>query len=476
MDKFELFLLGNQPTVSLGTTKIWSIVPPSENETDTQTIQVASFESASTLKEIAQKANAEYFVLQVKAGLISIDEKELNIWYNQATNANAQLCYANYYELSAGGKKELPTIAYTEGSIRDDFNFGPLVLVKTSALKGYIETCPPEFQFAAWYSFRLFMSRNGNITKAENYVYSYEEPDLRASGAKQFDYVSPSNRARQIEMEQAATFHLKEIGALVSPPFKPAVFSESDFQVEASVIIPVRNRVKTLADAVNSVLNQKTNFNFNLIVIDNHSTDGTTELLKNIDDKRLVHIIPTRLDLGIGGCWNEGINHLGCGRFAVQLDSDDLYSDENTLQKVVDKFHSEQCAMVIGSYKMVNFNLEEIPPGVIDHREWTDNNGPNNALRINGLGAPRAFYTPVVRQIGFPNVSYGEDYAVAIAISGTYKLGRIYDPIYLCRRWDDNTDSNLSIDKVNAHNVFKDSLRDAEIKKRKKNNSGFTVE
>jgi len=474
MDTIELFLLGNQPAVSLGTTKIWTIVPSSESKTDNQTIQVPSFESALALKEIVLKATAEYFVLQVKAGFVSIEEKELSNWTKVTKEADALLSYSNYYELSAGGKKELPTIEYTEGSIRDDFNFGPLILLKTSALKEYINISAPEYTYAGWYSFRLFLSRKGNITKAENYVYSYEEPDLRASGAKQFDYVNPSNRARQIEMEQAATFHLKEIGALVSPPFKPAVFSESSFEVEASVIIPVRNRVKTLADAVNSVLNQKTSFPFNLIVIDNHSTDGTTELLQKIDDQRLVHIIPERLDLGIGGCWNEGINHPSCGRFAVQLDSDDLYSDENTLQKVVDKFRSEQCAMVIGSYQMVNFNLEEIPPGIIDHREWTDDNGPNNALRINGLGAPRAFYTPVVRQIGFPNVSYGEDYAVAIAISSTYKVGRIYEPIYLCRRWDDNTDSNLSIDKVNAHNVFKDSLRDAEIKKRKKLN-GFSV-
>jgi hypothetical protein len=475
MDKFELFLLGNQTAASLGTTKIWSIVPSTDITTSNQTIQVTSFESTLALKEIAKKATADYFLLQVKSGQISMDEKELDCWLNEAKETNALLSYSNYYELSSSEKKELPTIEYTEGSIRDDFNFGPLVLIKTSALKEYIETCPSEFQFAGWYSFRLFLSRNGNVTKAENYRYSYEEPDMRASGAKQFDYVSPSNRARQIEMEQAATFHLKAIGALVLPPFKPASFDESNFDFEASVIIPVRNRVKTLADAINSVLNQKTNFRFNLIVIDNHSTDGTTELLRAITDSRLVHTIPSRLDLGIGGCWNEGVNHPSCGRFAVQLDSDDLYSDENTLQKVVDKFRTEQCAMVIGSYKMVNFNLEEIPPGIIDHREWTDDNGPNNALRINGLGAPRAFYTPVVRQIGFPNVSYGEDYAVAIAISGTYKLGRIYEPIYLCRRWDDNTDSNLSIDKMNAHNLFKDSLRSTEIEKRKNNNSGFSI-
>jgi glycosyltransferase involved in cell wall biosynthesis len=275
------------------------------------------------------------------------------------------------------------------------------------------------------------------------------------------------NRDRQIEMEQVATHHLKEIGALVSPPFLDVDFSETKFEIEASVIIPVLNREKTIADAIRSVLDQQTKFPFNLIVIDNHSTDKTAEIIQSYGDERIIHMIPERNDLGIGGCWNDGVNHPQCGRFAIQLDSDDLYSDGTTLQKIVDKFYEQRCAMVIGSYQMVNFKLEEIPPGIIDHREWSDDNGSNNALRINGLGAPRAFYTPIIRQIGFPNVSYGEDYAVAIAISGNWKVGRIYEPVYLCRRWDNNTDSNLSIEKTNAHNRYKDSLRSAEIDKRK---------
>ncbi|MGC9355924.1 MAG: glycosyltransferase family 2 protein, partial [Mariniphaga sp.] len=276
-------------------------------------------------------------------------------------------------------------------------------------------------------------------------------------------------REKQIEMEKACTAHLEKIGALLRPPFKKIDLSKTDFPVEASVIIPVRNRVKTIKDAVESVLIQKTNFNFNIIVVDNHSTDGTTEILHDFArGGKLIHVVPERKDLGIGGCWNEAVFHEKCGRFAVQLDSDDLYADENTLQKVVDKFQEEKCAMVIGSYQMTNFDLEEIPPGIIDHKEWTHDNGPNNALRINGLGAPRAFFTPVLRKIRVPNVSYGEDYAVGLAISREYKIGRIYEPLYLCRRWSDNTDASLDIEKQNAHNLYKDRMRTIELKARMK--------
>ena len=149
-----------------------------------------------------------------------------------------------------------------------------------------------------------------------------------------------------------------------------------------------------------------------------------------------------------------------CGRFAIQLDSDDLYINHHVLQRIVDTFHEHQCAMVIGSYKMVNFKLEEIPPGIIDHKEWTPDNGRNNALRVNGLGAPRAFYTPLLRQIRIPNVSYGEDYATALAISREY---RIYEPLYLCRRWEGNSDADLNIQRVNANNYYKDKIRMIEI-------------
>ncbi len=282
---------------------------------------------------------------------------------------------------------------------------------------------------------------------------------------KMFEYVDPKNREVQIEMEEVETHHLKKIGAYIHPSLKKIVGFDDKFNCEASIVIPVKNRVNTICDAINSALKQKTKFNFNVIVVDNHSEDGTTEFIRNklLEDKRVVHIIPKRTDLGIGGCWNEAISHPECGKFSVQLDSDDLYSDEKTLQEIVNKFYEVKCAMVIGSYKLTDFNLNEIPPGIIDHREWTDENGHNNALRINGLGAPRAFYTPILREIKFPNVSYGEDYAVGLAISRQFKVGRIYEPIYLCRRWGGNTDASLSIERQNVNNFYKDSLRTKEI-------------
>jgi hypothetical protein len=438
-----------------------------ENELNELRLDVDSPESTASLMRIADYVIADYFLMKVKPGNVALDAEVLQQWITKAKDADAIFSYANHFQQKEGETLPCQTINYTEGSLRDDFNFGALVLIKTKAFNEFLTINTEEFNYAGLYSFRLWASRKGELLKFDQFAYSWEEIDLRKSGQKQFDYVNPANRDRQIEMEHVATAHLAEIKALVTPPFKSVNFEEQPFDVEASVIIPVLNRKKTIADAIGSVLGQKANFLFNVIVIDNHSTDGTSDILAAINDDRLVHLIPSRTDLGIGGCWNEGINHPKCGRFAVQLDSDDLYSYENTLQKVVDKFREEQCAMVIGSYRMVNFKLEEIPPGVIDHREWTDDNGPNNALRINGLGAPRAFYTPIIRGIGFPNVSYGEDYAVSIAISRTFKVGRIYEPVYLCRRWDENTDSNLSIDKINAHNLFKDSLRTMEIEKRK---------
>jgi glycosyltransferase involved in cell wall biosynthesis len=308
----------------------------------------------------------------------------------------------------------------------------------------------------------------GPVVRVPEFLFTKEEIDLRRSGEKQFDYVAASARERQLEMEKVCTSHLKKIGALLPPEFKESDFSISYFPVEATVVIPVRNRIKTIRDAVESILSQKADFPFNLIVVDNHSTDGTTEFLSEYAvSGKLIHVVPDRNDLEIGGCWNVALFHPMCGKFAVQLDSDDLYSDENTLQKIVDKFYEEKCAMVIGSYRMTDFNLNEIPPGIIRHDEWTSENGPNNALRINGLGAPRAFYTPILREIKVPNVSYGEDYAVGLAISRIWKIGRLYEPVYLCRRWDDNTDASLDISKQNAHNHYKDWVRTVELKARR---------
>jgi glycosyltransferase involved in cell wall biosynthesis len=322
------------------------------------------------------------------------------------------------------------------------------------------------------YDLRLKLSLQGEIMRLAEFLYTEVEMDTRASGDKMFDYVNPANRAVQIEMEKACTQYLKDAGAYLEPKFEDIDFTECDFPVEASVIIPVRNRVRTIADAVKSVLMQKTSFPFNLIVVDNLSTDGTTEILKELaaTDDRLVHIIPEREDLGIGGCWNRAIMDARCGKFAVQLDSDDLYIDENTLQKVVDAFYEQKCGAVIGSYKIVNFQLEMLPPGIIDHREWTPDNGRNNGLRINGFGAPRAFYTPMLRSIKLPNTSYGEDYAVVLSISRKYQIGRIYEPLYLCRRWEDNSDGNLSIEKENSNNLFKDRVRTIEFLARQRMN------
>jgi hypothetical protein len=360
-----------------------------------------------------------------------------------------------------------PVIDIQDGSLRDDFDFGAVICISRFAADSFVKSQPKEYSIGGLYQFRLFVQRNFSITRIDKPLYTVVETDTRASGQKQFDYVNPRNRDSQIEMEKICTDHLKEIGAYLNPnSYKKCLFNE-DFAVEASVIIPVRNRERTIADAIQSVLEQEAPFPFNLIIVDNHSTDNTTSIINSFTtDSRVIHIIPEREDLGIGGCWDLAVRSPHCGKFAIQLDSDDIYSGKETIKQIVDKFYSEQCAMVIGSYRICNFALETLPPGIIDHKEWTDENGPNNALRINGLGAPRAFYTPVIREIGFPNVSYGEDYAVGIAISRSYRIGRIYEELYLCRRWEGNSDSALSQEKINANNLYKDSLRTAELHKR----------
>ena len=361
-------------------------------------------------------------------------------------------------------------IDYQEGSLRDDFNFGSVLCYNTLALKKAVKRMKKEtYQFAGLYDLRLKVSQKYPLVHINEYLYTEIENDTRVTGQKIFDYVDPKNRQLQLEMEQVCTQHLKDVGAWLEPTFKQIEFDKEIFEVEASVIIPVRNRIRTIRDAIESVLRQKTTFPFNLIVIDNHSTDGTTEAIDAFkSDSRLIHLIPERDDLGIGGCWNMGVHHTQCGKFAVQLDSDDVYSDVDTLQKIVNAFYEQQCAMVVGTYQMTNFEMQMIPPGIIDHREWTTENGRNNALRINGLGAPRAFYTPVLREIKVPNTSYGEDYALGLNISRHYQIGRIYDVLYLCRRWYDNTDASLDIEKMNEHNLYKDRIRTWELQARKK--------
>ena len=380
-------------------------------------------------------------------------------------SSGAGIVYSDYFEQKNGVVKPHPVIEYQDGSLRDDFDFGSLMLFRTDALVSAVGRMNEQFEMAALYDLRLKVSQNYKLLHLPELLYTELELDTRASGEKLFDYVDPRNIFKQREMERACTSHLKVIGAWLPPLFREIMFSDDDFDLEASVVIPVRNRVKTISDAITSVLSQKTEFDFNLIVVDNYSTDGTTELIKAFvkSDKRIIHLIPKRKDLGIGGCWNEAINHAQCGKFAIQLDSDDLYIDNGVIQNIVDEFYKQNCAMVVGSYQMVNFKLELIPPGIIDHKEWTPENGRNNALRINGLGAPRAFYTPVIREIQVPNVSYGEDYAIGLAICRHFQIGRIYNPLYLCRRWDENSDSSLDISVMNSHNFYKDKIRSLEL-------------
>ena len=418
------------------------------------------FSNSSDIMSIAEQARANYVLLFTKPTAVTLGQGALKRMVRVADDSGAALVYAD----RAGH----PAIDYQPGAIRDDFDFGSLLLIRTHLLHTFaMQAGEHDYQYAGLYALRLFLSREGVLLHLNEPLYTEVELDTRASGVKQFDYVNPRNRDVQIEMEQVATAHLEAIGAKIDPSYyRTPDFTEQEFDVEASVVIPVYNRAKTIADAVNSALEQKTTFKYNVIVVDNHSSDGTGDILSSLSSRhgdKLHVIVPTRTDLGIGGCWNEAINDPRCGRFAVQLDSDDLYSSPNTLQQVVDAFYKQKAAMVIGSYRMCDFDLNTLPPGLIDHKEWTDENGPNNALRINGLGAPRAFFTPLLRQIGFPNTSYGEDYALGLIFSRHYRIGRIFTELYLCRRWGGNSDAALSIDKINANNLYKDQLRSLEI-------------
>lgn len=416
----------------------------------------------ASLLPLLQSLDTDYALLYLKVSPLELSAQSLKRFVSVADDTLASLVYSNYYQVMNGERSVVPTIEYQLGSVRDDFNFGSLVLVRVEDVKA---VSIDSYEFATWYAIRLALSNMADFCHIDEVLYTEMEEDTRKSGEKQFDYVNPRNRAVQIEMEKAFTAYLKETGAYLEPKFKDVDFGGHEFANEASVIIPVRNRVKTVADAVRSALAQKTSFPFNVIVIDNHSTDGTTELLQQIasEDSRLVHIVPSSTQLGIGGCWMEGVNNPACGKFAVQLDSDDLYDGDTVLQQIVDEFYAQNCAMLIGSYTMTNFNLEVLPPGLIDHAEWTPENGRNNALRINGLGAPRAFFTPLLREYGVPNVSYGEDYALGLRFSREYQIGRIYNSLYLCRRWEGNSDAALAIDKVNANNFYKDKLRTIEM-------------
>ena len=428
-----------------------------------------SFQHTEGIRQMLALTRTPYLLVYTKPYTLDMGYMALERMCDYLAAPKSGMVYADHYQVTEGVRKPHPVIDYQPGSVRDDFDFGSVLLFKTAALQEAFDTIThqPEYQYSALYAVRLALSQKYELTHIREFLYTEIEEDTRLSGEKQFDYVDPRNRSVQLERETAFTYYLKNIHAFLPPVERKVDLSEGEFAYEASVIIPVRNRIRTIADAIESVLKQETDFPFNLIVIDNHSTDGTTECIDQYaGNEKVIHLIPERDDLGIGGCWNLGVHHPLCGRFAVQLDSDDLYSSPSTLQTIVDKFRRERCAMVIGSYRMTNFQLETLPPGVIDHKEWTDTNGHNNALRINGLGAPRAFFTPLLRKIRVPNTSYGEDYALGLAFSREYRIGRIYDVLYLCRRWEGNSDAALSIEKQNQNNSYKDSLRTLEIRKR----------
>ncbi len=432
-----------------------------------------SLRMTDTLRSIAEAVSEKFILLYTKDHPLEMGMFALDRILAIAGDTGADMLYADHYKLVTGEdgtpqRKRHPLVACQKGALRDDFDFGSVLVFRSSSFKRAVRAMETDYEFGALYDLRLRMK---NIVHINEYLYTEIETDYRKSGEKLFDYVDPKNRDVQIEMEKVCTAHLKRIGAWLEPKFKdPDIneFEDSKFSVKASVVIPVFNRIRTVKDAVTSALSQKTDFPYNVIVVDNHSTDGTTELLDEIasENVNLVHIVPARYDLGIGGCWNLAVHHELCGEYAVQLDSDDVYSGPDTLQKIVDAFREQKCAMVVGTYQMTDFQMNPIPPGVIDHKEWTEDNGRNNALRINGLGAPRAFWTPLLRTINLPNTSYGEDYALGLRISREYRIGRIYDVLYCCRRWDGNSDAALDIDKVNANNQYKDRIRTWELEAR----------
>ena len=427
-------------------------------------------ESGYIMQAVARESKTPYTLLYRGPSALQLGYRAMERLMQVAGDSGAGMVYADHYRLTGEGRVPVPAIDYQAGALRDDFDFGSLQLFDTRLLRqaaGEMET--DAYRFAGLYALRLSLSRIAPLVHINEYLYTEgaAAPDSR-SGERQFDYVNPRNRARQVEMEQACTAHLKRVGAYLEPEFEDVDPAQGEFEWEATVVIPVRNRVRTIRDAIRSALSQETDFPYNVIVVDNHSTDGTSEAIDEFrNDPRLIRLQPRRDDLGIGGCWNLAVHHAQCGRFAVQLDSDDVYQDTHALSALVRAFYEQRCAMVVGSYVLTNFDRSlTLPPGIIDHREWTPENGRNNALRVNGLGAPRAFYTPVLRQVNFPNTSYGEDYAVGLALSRRYRVGRVYDVLYACRRWEGNSDANLNIAAMNANNTYKDRLRTWELQAR----------
>ncbi len=439
-------------------------------------LPIEGLTSSATMRAIAEHADSDYVLLYTKYDTLKMAPFATERFAKLGDDTQSGLLYADHYNVTANGAEKAPVIDYQMGSLRDDFDFGSVMFFCGECFKKAVEAMKANYEFAGLYDLRLKLSQFAQITHINEFLYSDVEQDTRKSGEKIFDYVDPRNRGRQIEMEQACTEHLKDVGGYLAPTreengekvpnFRHIEFNQGEFEVEATVMIPVRNRIRTIRDAIDSVLKQQCNFKFNLMVVDNFSTDGTREAIAEYDDPRLIHIIADYYDMGIGGYWNLAAHRANVGKFIVQLDSDDMYKDEHTLQTMVDAFYEQNVAMVVGTYQMTDIHLNPIPPGIIDHREWTPSNGRNNALRINGLGAPRAFYTPVLREVKLPNTSYGEDYALGLNISRYYQIGRVYEPVYLCRRWDDNSDASLDVEKMNRNNLYKDRIRTWELQAR----------
>lgn len=443
-------------------------------------LSVDSMQSSAAVKAIADAAKAPLTLLYTKPDVLQLGYQALERVSLIAADCGAGMLYADHYHLKGGVRAKAPVIDYQMGSLRDDFDFGSVLVFSTAALKESASRMTADYKAAGLYDLRLKLSQKYAVEHINEYLYTDVERDTRSSGQKIYDYCDPCNNAVQLEMEAACTDHLKQIGAYLAPTdFRDVDFDSEAFDVEATVVIPVLNRVRVIRDAIKSVLGQQADFKFNLIVVDNHSTDGTSEAIDEFSaDPRLIHIIPERTDLGIGGCWNLAANDPRCGKFIIGLDSDDIYATPATLRTMVEQFYRENAAMVCGTYKMVDVKLNEIPPGIIDHHEWTPDNGRNNALHVNGFGGPRAFYTPIYRALQLPDTCYGEDYAMGLMVCRNYRVGRVYDVMTLARRWDDNTDANLDINKENANNLYKDRIRTWEVKARiqkNKKNKIFTI-
>ena len=436
--------------------------------------------STDAIREIAAKADTKFTMICLKPHIewVYLGQERM-VQVMEMTDAT--MVYADHFAKMGESIVEAPVIDYQIGALRDDFDFGSVLLWNTEKLKALVAQMDTNYEFAGLYDLRLRAShaislQPSAISHIPEYLYYEIEEDTRKSGEKLFDYVDPRNRQVQIEMEACVTAHLKRIGAYLKPgKYKSLPKADDTYPVTASVIIPCKNRVRTIADAIHSALSQKVRegYSFNVIVVDDNSTDGTAEAIQSIKDNKLIYIAQDKTWHAIGGNWNVAIHDPRCGKYAIQLDSDDTYFDETTVQKFIDAFAglepeqanhaAPQYGMVIGTYQLTNMAGEVLPPGIIDHREWTEENGRNNALRINGLGAPRGFYVPLLRTINYPTTKYGEDYAVGLRISREWRIGRIYDVVYNCRRWEDNSDANCNIVAMNRNNWYKDCLRTWEL-------------